>query len=150
MEQSKLKKALIILSGIAFLGSSLLGIGELIGSSLKEPVVKENPAQSQNAQLNATEKGFLGVLKREPNNQTALRGIQEIVNIRLEQRDIPGTKAILKQLIVESSLPLKAVELDFAVDSSGFSSSRFTRWYDQKYGKLRETGNEARHQDACG
>ncbi len=99
MEQSKLKKALIILSGIAFLGSSLLGIGELIGSSLKEPVVKENPAQSQNAQLNATEKGFLGVLKREPNNQTALRGIQEIVNIRLEQRDIPGTKAILKQLI---------------------------------------------------
>jgi hypothetical protein len=99
MEQSKLKKALIILSGIAFLGSSLLGIGELIGSSLKQPVAKENPAQSQNAQLSASEKGFLGVLKREPTNQTALQGIQEIVNIRMEQRDIAGTKAILKQLI---------------------------------------------------
>lgn len=99
MEQSKLKKALIILSGIAFLGSSVLGLAELIGSSLKEPVAQENPAQSQNAQLNASEKGFLGVLKREPNNQTALQGIQEIVNIRMGQGDIPGTQAILKQLI---------------------------------------------------
>jgi hypothetical protein len=99
MEQSNVKKALIIISGIAFLSASLLSIGELIASSLKEPVAKENSAQSQNAQLNATEKGFLGVLKREPTNQTALQGIQEIVNIRMQQGDIPGTKAILKQLI---------------------------------------------------
>jgi transposase len=36
-------------------------------------------------------------------------------------------------------LPLKAVETDFAVDSSGFSTSRFVRWYNKKYG--RETDN---------
>jgi transposase len=36
-------------------------------------------------------------------------------------------------------LPLKAVEVDFAVDSSGFSTSRFVRWFNRKYG--RETDN---------
>lgn len=39
----------------------------------------------------------------------------------------------LKQLIVESSLPLRSVEFDFAVDSSGFTASRFVRWLHQKY-----------------
>jgi transposase len=41
---------------------------------------------------------------------------------------------ILKALIVRASLPLRAVEVDFAPDSSGFSTSRFVRWYDEKYG----------------
>lgn len=33
--------------------------------------------------------------------------------------------------------PLRAVESDFAVDSSGFSTCTFVRWFDEKYGKLR-------------
>jgi transposase len=41
----------------------------------------------------------------------------------------------LKALVSLSSLPLKAVETDFAVDSSGFSTSRFVRWFNKKYGK---------------
>jgi len=45
---------------------------------------------------------------------------------------------ILNRLIVESSLPLKAVEVDFAVDASGFTSSRFVRWYDHRYGIVRQ------------
>ena len=45
----------------------------------------------------------------------------------------------LKALVAASSLPLKAVEVDFAVDSSGFSTSRFVRWFNRKYG--RETDN---------
>ena len=45
---------------------------------------------------------------------------------------------ILKTLITESSLPLQSVESDFAADSSGFMTSRFTRWYDHKYGVERE------------
>src|SRR5713226_3745827 len=40
----------------------------------------------------------------------------------------------LKQMIADSSLPLKSIEKDFAVDSSGFSTSRFVRWFDVKYG----------------
>lgn len=40
----------------------------------------------------------------------------------------------LKQLIAESSLPLQSIESDFAVDSSGFSTSNYVRWFDVKYG----------------
>jgi transposase len=39
----------------------------------------------------------------------------------------------LKMLIEESSLPLQAVESDFAVDSSGFSASRFVQWFQAKH-----------------
>ena len=42
---------------------------------------------------------------------------------------------ILKMLIQVSSLPLKEVEKDFAVDSSGFSTSRFARYFNYKWGK---------------
>jgi transposase len=41
---------------------------------------------------------------------------------------------ILQALIVRSSLPLKSVETVFAPDSTGFSTSRFVRWFDEKYG----------------
>src|SRR5207237_2087454 len=39
----------------------------------------------------------------------------------------------LKMLIEESSLPRQAIESDFAVDSSGFSTCRFFQWVDAKY-----------------
>src|SRR5439155_16566287 len=48
----------------------------------------------------------------------------------------PDLTPILQSLITQSSLPLKSVEVDFAVDSSGFTTSRFSRWYDHKYGKV--------------
>ena len=44
------------------------------------------------------------------------------------------TTPILQRLIVESAMPLKSLESHFACDSSGFSGSRFDRWYDHKYG----------------
>lgn len=43
--------------------------------------------------------------------------------------------SILKDLIAISSTPLKDVETAFAADSSGFSTSRFGRWFDYKWGK---------------
>ncbi len=51
----------------------------------------------------------------------------------------PGLTEVLKELVTLSSLPLKAVETSFAVDSSGFSTCRFVRWFNKKYG--RETDN---------
>src|ERR1041384_2250849 len=41
----------------------------------------------------------------------------------------------LYELINLSAQPLKTVEEDFAVDSSGFSTGQFKRWLDVKYGK---------------
>jgi Transposase DDE domain/SWIM zinc finger len=44
----------------------------------------------------------------------------------------------LYELIATSALPLKSIESDFAVDSSGFSTGQFMRWLDVKYGKEEE------------
>ncbi len=45
---------------------------------------------------------------------------------------------MLKELVVQSSRPLRAIEKDFAIDSSGFATSRFFRWFDEKYGCERQ------------
>jgi len=42
---------------------------------------------------------------------------------------------ILNDLVITASLPLKAVETDFAADSTGFGVSRFDRWFSHKYGR---------------
>ena len=47
----------------------------------------------------------------------------------------PELTGILKELIIASSLPLKDIETDFAVDSSGFSTCRYVRWFNRKYGR---------------
>jgi thioredoxin-like negative regulator of GroEL len=96
MEKNKVTKVFIIGAGIAFLASSVAGLSGLIATSLDQPATSEKTAQSQSAQLQAEEKGFLGVLQREPNNQTALRGL---VEIRMQRGDVPGTKAALEQLV---------------------------------------------------
>ncbi|MDQ3816754.1 MAG: transposase, partial [Acidobacteriota bacterium] len=46
--------------------------------------------------------------------------------------------AYLRYLIGQSSLPLKGLECDFALDSSGFSTCRFVRWSDVKYGNTED------------
>jgi hypothetical protein len=51
----------------------------------------------------------------------------------------PELTDVLKELITASSLPLKAIETDFAVDSSGFSTCRYVRRFNKEYG--RETDN---------
>jgi transposase len=50
----------------------------------------------------------------------------------------PGLTPVLHELVTVSSLPLKAIESDFAVDSSGFSTNRFDQWAEFKYGKVTE------------
>jgi transposase len=53
------------------------------------------------------------------------------INTRMEDE---GLTPLLKALIARSSLPLRSIETRFAPDSSGFSTSRFIRWFDEKYG----------------
>lgn len=45
----------------------------------------------------------------------------------------PELTPILQKFIEITSLPLKSIETDFAVDSSGFSTGMFSRWFDSKY-----------------
>jgi transposase len=76
-------------------------------------------------------------------------------------KPVPGTKVtaffedadfapVLKELIAYSARPLRAVESDFAIDSSGFGSSRYERWYDHKYGVTRKRCVWVKTHIACG
>lgn len=57
---------------------------------------------------------------------------------------------VLLELVRQSSLPLASVEVDFAVDSSGFSTSRFTRWFDHKYGRMQARADWVKAHIMCG
>jgi transposase len=57
---------------------------------------------------------------------------------------------VLQKLIVKSSLPLRSVETTFAPDSTGFSTSRFVRWFDEKYGANRSGREWVKAHAICG
>ncbi len=62
----------------------------------------------------------------------------------------PELTPILKTLIEQSASPLRAIETDFAVDSSGFSTTTYNRWFDHKYGKQRSKQNWVKTHLMCG
>jgi transposase len=62
----------------------------------------------------------------------------------------PDLTPILRAMITETSLPLSAVESDFAVDSSGFTTSRFIKWFDHKYGAPRQQHEWVKVHLMCG
>ena len=80
---------------------------------MNEPAATEKAAQSQSAQLAAEEKGFAAVLQREPNNQTALKGL---ISIRLHRGDIAGTRTALAQLVKLNPTERQYQELLTAID----------------------------------
>ena len=47
----------------------------------------------------------------------------------------PDLLPTIVDLIERSAEPLSVVESTFAVDSSGFGTRRFDRWFDEKWGK---------------
>jgi transposase len=70
-----------------------------------------------------------------------------MVNKFLEDKAVTP---ILHELITRSSLPLRAIETSFAPDSSGFSTARFVRWYDEKYGAMRSGKEWVKAHALCG
>jgi transposase len=70
----------------------------------------------------AHESGYIGSL---PHYNSVLGALEN-----------PALFPILTGLIEQSALPLKSVESQFAVDSTGFAYSRFARWFDIKYNRF--------------
>jgi len=62
----------------------------------------------------------------------------------------PAYTPILMELVAKSAAPLAAVETSFAVDSTGFSTSKFERWYDEKYNVTRRKCVWIKTHIACG
>src|SRR5579872_5191427 len=58
--------------------------------------------------------------------------------------------AILTSMVERTAIPLAAFESCFAMDSTGFSTLRYRRWFDQKYGKGREEREWVKIHIACG
>jgi transposase len=66
-----------------------------------------------------------GLIDRVPHYNSCFRYIEN-----------PALFPVLTDLIERTALPLKAVESQFAVDSTGFAYSRFVRWYSIKYNRF--------------
>ena len=62
----------------------------------------------------------------------------------------PELTPLLKVLIEQSANPLKVVETDFAVDSTGFASTTYNRWFDKKWGKERSEAKWVKAHLMCG
>jgi transposase len=71
-------------------------------------------------------------------------------NSTLEVFGKEGVTEALTDLIERSALPLRAVESTFAVDSSGFATSRYVKWFDEKYGVNREKAAWVKAHLCCG
>ena len=65
-----------------------------------------------------------GRVCREPSYSTPIRYFER-----------PEITPVPLELIQQSALPLRDVEVDFAQDSSGFASTAYHRWFDEKWGK---------------
>jgi hypothetical protein len=69
-----------------------------------------------------------GYLSRVPHFNSVLNALEN-----------PAIAPLLTAMIEESAAPLASVESDFAVDSSGFASSVYRRWYSEEYGEEKPT-----------
>lgn len=57
---------------------------------------------------------------------------------------------LLRTLVQESASPLAGVERKFAVDSTGFSTTTYDRWVDQKWGTPRKKAKFVKAHAICG
>ena len=65
-----------------------------------------------------------GLMEKMPNYATVLRCLNK-----------PELTPLLTDLIAQSARPLRGVETNFAVDSTGFATTTYNRWFDHKWGK---------------
>ena len=62
----------------------------------------------------------------------------------------PSLTPLLMDLVYASSLPVKHLETQFAVDSSGFSTCRFVSWYNKRWGRVQDNREWVKMHLNCG
>ncbi len=80
-----------------------------------------------------------GFIQKKPHHNSVLRYLAN-----------PALTPILKDLIVECSRPLVAIEEHFSADSTGFSGQWYDRWYSHKYGKEKQKKGWVKCHVMCG
>jgi cytochrome c-type biogenesis protein CcmH/NrfG len=96
--QKPLYKAFMLITGFAFIGSSLFGAISLFTNPADQASDTTAATQSQDArqQLQKQAQGYEAVLQREPNNQVALQGLADT---RLQMNDFKGAIGPLEKLV---------------------------------------------------
>ena len=99
MERQKLVKIMTIgMSVVLFAPVLITGLASLLPQSA--PTVSSQPAPtSQDAQFAADENGYFDVLATEPNNKTAIAGLDKIAAAYVADQKIPQAVAIYQKLI---------------------------------------------------
>ena len=80
-----------------------------------------------------------GRMGKEPSSSSSIR--------YFEREDVTP---LLRHLIQASALPLRDVEVDFAIDSRGFASTAYNRWFDHKYGASKKAVKWVKLHIMCG
>lgn len=97
MSRKRFKQIVTLVSIVSFFGSSAYGAVGAISSALKQPTEDATTAPaSRESQLQAQARGYELVLKREPENQVALKGL---VGVRLQANNMKGAIAPLQKLV---------------------------------------------------
>ncbi len=81
----------------------------------------------------------LGYIDRLPNFNTVCKYM-----------GMPEMTAILMDLVTASAIPMKDLETQILFDSTGFSTSRFVRWFNKRWGKDTETRIWVKAHFVCG
>lgn len=89
------QKIVVIVSGLALLGVMLLPISRSIDQS-PYPLATSSINSSQQEKLQALADGYEQVLKREPKNSTALRGL---IEARLQLKDLEGAIVPMEKFV---------------------------------------------------
>jgi cytochrome c-type biogenesis protein CcmH/NrfG len=94
----RIKQIFALVSMVSFGGSAIFGIVSLFSSGLSSQHQQKQAAVavSQESLLAAKERGYVTVLQREPENQTALEGL---ANVRLEMNNGKGAIEPLEKLV---------------------------------------------------
>ena len=100
MKNKTLQRLLVILFGLAFIGSTVFFmLGSLFGNDRTSSSPSSAPSQnalSNEEKLRLQARGYQKVLDREPNNITALTGL---IRTRLDLQDLEGAIIPLEKLI---------------------------------------------------
>ena len=94
----RIKQIFALVSMVGFGGSAIFGVVSLFSSGLSSQHQQKSApvAVSQESLLAAQERGYVGVLQREPQNQTALEGL---ANVRLQMNNKMGAIEPLEKLV---------------------------------------------------
>lgn len=97
-KRDRIKQIFALVSMVSFGGSAIFGIVSLFSSGLSSQHQQKSApvAVSQESLLAAKERGYVTVLQREPENQTALEGL---ANVRLEMNNRVGAIEPLEKLV---------------------------------------------------